>query len=437
MLREKVEILTYIVDKHITNKDIGLSLAVALLTKKIYTNKVYENINYIIENNPSKLFKLSQIKELPEEIKTKIKKVSDNEAYLEETVQTILKDIYLTSYAQDKFKVVSDTIKIIIKEICQNENQNYSSIEYIDHGTFSYVFQIGNKILKIGKMRNTQTFPNNPFILTPLMRETIDIDRDLSIFLEVIEKAETNIEVTDEELYNLYKNLRQIGLVWTDIAKRNVGRLIRDNKIYWNDPIEPTDQSLELEKKRGTTILKKGSLVIIDADHIYDEKTPEAQKALSSSPYEQQYQKELEKTKRIANEKHYSLNELLDCRITNKTLHIHVVPKTVKEDMKQMGIRKYTEYAEERLEDALARIYDIIVKEEQDIQTIFAVSPLLSHNFIKKMFEKHGFNTSTEPNEMFEKMFPDKKIGQAIIKRDKFIQIQEQNQENKANKKKR
>lgn len=427
--KDKDEILIHIIDKYIIYKDIGFDLVESLLREKIYTNKVYENINSIIENNPNDLFKLLKINELPEEIKTKIKKtIAHSEDYLEETVQTILKDIYQLSYTKERLKVGSDTIKILIKEICQNENKDYGDIQYLGAGTFSHVLGIGNKVLKIGSIRATKTFPNNPFIITPLMRETIDIDNHSSIFLEVTEKVETDIEITDEELYNLYKNLRETGLVWTDMAWRNVGRLTKDNIVHWNTKLEPTNESLELQEKRGDIVLKKGSLVILDADHIYDEKTEEAQKKLSSSKYEKRYQKELERKNK---QKHYPLNELLDCRITNNTLHIHVVPKSVKEDIEQMGYRQYLEYANERLDNALSEVYNIITTQEQNIQNIFAISPLLSHLTIKKMFEKQGFNTSITPDKKFEEMFPGQKIGQAIIKRDDFIQIQKQKQENK------
>lgn len=429
-IENKESITNYIINKHITDKNVGIIFAEALLRRNTYNDKVYENIDYIIKNNSSELFKLLKTKKLTDEVETKIKKsIAHSEEYLEKTIETILKDIYQTTYNKEKFKIGEDTIKIIIKEICKNENTDYGSIEYIGQGTFSYVIGIGNKVLKIGKTRNTKNFPNNPYIISPLMRETIDIDEDNKIFLEVTERADTNVQVNDEELYNLYKNLRQIGLVWTDMAKRNIGRLTKDNIIHWNTPINPTNESLELEEKRGDTILKKGQLVILDADHIYDEKSEEAQKKLSNSQYEKRYQEELTFIRDISAEKHYSLNELLDCRITGNTLHIHVVPKTVKADMETKGHRDYIKYADERLDNALTAIYEIITTKEQNIQNIFAVSPLLNHQLIKKMFEKQGFDTTGKPDKRFEEMFGTDKIGQATIKRDKFISLQEQKQE--------
>lgn len=298
-IKNKENIINYVINKHITNKNVGVLLAEALITRNIYTDKVYENIDDIIKNNPSELFKLLKTKKLPEKVEEKIKKqVAGSEEYLEETIRSILQDIYQSVYNKEKFKIGEDTIKILVKEICKNENKDYGSIEYIGRGTFSYVIGIGNKVIKIGKKRNTKTFPNNPYIISPLMRETIDIDRDNNIFLEVTEKVETNVQVTDEELYNLYKKLRQIGLVWTDMAERNIGRLTKDNIIHWNTPINPTNESLELEEKRGNIVLKKGSLVILDADHIYDEKSQETKKELLNSKYEKRYQEELESIKR-------------------------------------------------------------------------------------------------------------------------------------------
>ena len=68
------------------------------------------------------------------------------------------------------------------------------------------------------------------------------------IFLEVTERVDTKTEVTTEELYQLYKKIRDLGLVWTDVAKRNVGRLKKDNIVHWNTPLSPTDEALELKK---------------------------------------------------------------------------------------------------------------------------------------------------------------------------------------------
>ena len=75
-----------------------------------------------------------------------------------------------------------------------------------------------------------------------------------------------------------------------DVEKRNVGRLLRDNHIYWRNELPLTDQILGLDKYRGNEVLKKGDLVILDNDMIFDEDSP-----LIYNNYKSKYQVEFEK----------------------------------------------------------------------------------------------------------------------------------------------
>lgn len=418
------ELINYLIDKYVSDPLVGGKLSSVMVSKNICVSRLEEHINDIINNNMQDLFLLLRTNRLSQAAVDKIKtSIGDNEDYLDSTVNIILKDIY-SNYNNDNFKVGKDTIKILIKEICRNEKKSYGDIEYIGRGTFSYVIGIGDKVLKIGKKRNAPSFPNNPYIIAPLLRESITIDKDNNLFLEVTEKVDTKCEISDEELYVLYKNLRQLSLVWTDMAKRNIGRLTKDNYIHWNTAINPNDSSLELGERRGNTVLKKGQLVILDADHLYDERSPKAKKELAVSEYEKRYQNEISGGK--GKEKHYYLNDLFDCRITNNTLHLHVVPKSVKEDINKMGVRNYFGYADEKLSDALTSVYDIVLNDEPNIKNIFAVSPLLSKQIVKDMFNKRGFDTSIKPDKRFEEMFGTDKIGQAIISKDKFVFLEQE-----------
>lgn len=168
---------------------------------------------------------------------------------------------------------IKDVIRLIIEDIMRNEKVKYSDI-YFSSGQFSTVIFVGNKVVKIGNNRQTQKFPNNPYIVKPLLRKTLESNGE-KCFIEVTEKVEVNnCNITSKDKYKLYRDFRKIGLVWTDIALRNVGRLTKDNIIHWNREINPSDNTLELDKSRGDAILKKGDLVLLDADHVYDENDP-------------------------------------------------------------------------------------------------------------------------------------------------------------------
>ena len=127
-------------------------------------------------------------------------------------------------------------------------------------------------------------------------------------------------------------------------------------------------------------------------------------------------------------EKHYNLNDFFDCRISNNTLHIHVVPKNIKDDISRLGLGEYYKYVDEKLSDALSKI-PAILKEpsNKNIRSVFAVSKLLRTSNAKKIFSKYGFDTSGVPDKIFEEMFHTDRIGQAIISREKFMSIYDKN----------
>lgn len=289
-IKDNEEVMNYIIDKYLINSTISIKLTSFLLKNNLYIDKVYQNFDNIISNNIKDLYELKKQGTLNEEASTKISKiVQNNEEYLNNTIEDILKEIYGEKFNSKDFKVGIDTIKIIIKELCQNENKTYGDIEYLGKGTFSYVLAVGDKVLKIGIKRYTDSFPNNPYIITPLLRESIKINEENKIFLEVTERVDTKTEVTTEELYQLYKKIRALGLVWTDVAKRNVGRLKKDNIVHWNTPLYPTDEALELKKYINASQLKKGDLIILDADHIYEG----YKYNLTNKGFEDRYQEEL------------------------------------------------------------------------------------------------------------------------------------------------
>lgn len=289
-IKDNEEVMNYVIDKYLINSTISIKLTSFLLKNNLYIDKVYQNFDNIISNNIKDLYELKKQGTLNKETSTKISKiVQNNEEYLNNTIEDILKEIYGEKFNNKDFKVGIDTIKIIIKELCQNENKTYGDIEYLGKGTFSYVLAVGDKVLKIGIKRYTDSFPNNPYIITPLLRESIKINEENKIFLEVTERVDTKTEVTTEELYQLYKKIRALGLVWTDVAKRNVGRLKKDNIVHWNTPLYPTDEALELKKYINASQLKKGDLIILDADHIYEG----YKYNLTNKEFEDRYQEEL------------------------------------------------------------------------------------------------------------------------------------------------
>ena len=157
--------------------------------------------------------------------------------------------------------------KILIEELLENENKKYSDIELIGEGGFSKVFGIGGKVLKVGDKRQTYKIKNNKLFLKPLYRTSIETNYRY-FCIEITEKVDTE-NITDEDVYQVYKQLRDDGILWDDAKKTNIGRLLKDNKIYF-DGVDFVDKESTGYTTDNFEILKKGSLVLLDADHLYD-----------------------------------------------------------------------------------------------------------------------------------------------------------------------
>lgn len=259
---------------------------------------IQNNID-IIYTHGGNIIDIKRLMELKREDKfvSKINAYIDNNPYI--MVNSII-DILKTKILNNKkinFNKYRSFIFLLLDEISKNESTSISSTEFIGTGGYSAVFAIKTKVIKIGIERKTPHFPNNPYILKPLLRKTITID-NIPIFFEVIEKVDTNInDITKEEIYKLYKNIREIGLIWTDVKIDNVGRLIKDNKIYWYENITPSDETLEFTKTIGNHQLKKGELIVLDGDYIYNENDHNINSKMSNlqTEFEKTYQKELKK----------------------------------------------------------------------------------------------------------------------------------------------
>ena len=222
----------------------------------------------------------------------------------DKALDSLINRIYVLKTNTDTIKEI---VKMVIKDVIDNEKIKYSDITSNKAGAFSSIIMIGDKVIKIGLDRATKNFPNNPYVIKPLLRKTLK-DKDKELFIEVTERVipfevdayKENPELK-EELYELYKKVRNSGLIWTDVRMDNVGRLLKDNDgIYWKDPIEPSDEILEYDGRIDGKPLKKGELVILDADHIHSENDNDILSPVSAfrELFEARYQNEKVSSKR-------------------------------------------------------------------------------------------------------------------------------------------
>ena len=94
-------------------------------------------------------------------------------------------------------------------------------------------------------------------------------------------------------------------------------------------------------------------------------------------------------------EKFINVNELFCYGRTENTLHMHLIPKDLRDLKKELGDDKFYCYFKEQLEDFLSKI-QIIISEDDTIKSLFAVSPIFYNQNITLIHENLGFDKLTE-----------------------------------------
>lgn len=161
---------------------------------------------------------------------------------------------------------IFDMIVLMLQDLFRVENKNYLDIEFISNGEYSCVYGIGSKIFKIGIPREKFNMHNNKRFLKPIYRSEIKGLNGVLGCIEITEKVDTK-NVTEEDAQFIYNELRDSGYIWCDCARANLGRLIKKNKVYF-DNINPSNKVVNYETECGEQ-LDAGELVIIDNDYIF------------------------------------------------------------------------------------------------------------------------------------------------------------------------
>ena len=225
---------------------------------------IKKNIDKIYDNSTNVFFlkKILINNNLMSELKYINNKIDNN---IDILIESIINDLGFVK--EENKKDIFELLKLITIDICNNENCKYSDIKQIGDGYYNKCYKINNKILKIGKVRETINIIDNPYIIKPLLRKKYK-----DIFLEVSERALNDITISNTQMYKIYKELRNYGIIWTDVEKENFGKLLKDNNIYWKQNLmyNPKNSSIKTNTNPKKT-LKRGDYVILDNDYLYNE----------------------------------------------------------------------------------------------------------------------------------------------------------------------
>lgn len=234
--------------------------------KSIFINKLINNneLNYIIKNF-KKISSYDYETKIPiiKYIKNNIDKINKDD--LKKIKYYITYNLFEKKYDLDENDI--NNVKDIVDELANKENLTIFDIDKIGSGSYSNIYKIGNKIIKFGYNRKMNKIVDNNRILLP--DKFLIIDENI---IEITDYIKGNSDFTKEEIYEVYKELRDQGIVWMDPSKDNLKRIDERNiklqkEKSKNRNIYPFIKNRRIINKP----LKLNDLVIVDLDHLVDE----------------------------------------------------------------------------------------------------------------------------------------------------------------------
>jgi hypothetical protein len=159
---------------------------------------------------------------------------------------------------------ISD-LKTLLICIAAKESSTLLDIKKIDDGAYAKVYCIGDTIIKVGFKIVCKEIPDNGRILIPYFRGMIGSD-----YIEITDKVITDDNISDEEIYDIYKELREERVIWFDPTPKNLGRLTPKAVEHLNQIRVSNKEHLGIKRNINNIYneLEVGELAIIDLDRI-------------------------------------------------------------------------------------------------------------------------------------------------------------------------
>jgi len=184
-------------------------------------------------------------------------------------------DLFFSDKQKEEF---NSLVSLLTEELVNYARKNGldPSIQLISRGSTSFVYSIGDKILKIGKPRKNHMVPYCEYLLQPIINRDILFD-GIPMHIEVTQKVIAYRDLSDKwyprfrsEMHKLKRKLHAIGINCSDLHKGNIGILTQDNTIHFDSiPFQTGDENATSIKNNNNLIVrKKGDFVIIDLDYI-------------------------------------------------------------------------------------------------------------------------------------------------------------------------
>lgn len=235
-----------------------------------------DNLRYIIKNFDELCKDHDHLPELLKYLSFNTYRIKNKDALNKLEKALVYDMLYDRIVAQDDD---IDKVKFMIDEVAESQNLSLFDMRQIGSGSYSSVYELGNKIIKIGRNRATKIIDNNRILLPDkLIRVAGNI-------IEITDHAKDVGTASIEDTYEVYRDLREQGIIWMDPWFLNLGKLDRATLESQREKEKYKSEMpfLVENRKFKQRELKTNDYVIIDLDHLVDETNKEEIKRVSKN----------------------------------------------------------------------------------------------------------------------------------------------------------
>lgn len=262
---KKEETIKYILD-NVKHDDFRLIINDSSIKEKS-VEFVHENFDYVLKN-----YSMKKIVNIYESIQLNEKEIEKMDKYFNDKKEEFLSEILTKTLSfrgnvnDEKMDSLLNVVKNVVDKVLEKENCKITDVKILLSGNFSNVLRIGDTVVKVGIPRKTHKIPNDKRILQPRLRRDLSEEYGIEAAIEVSDRVDTNISLSEKELYEIYKDMRDRGIVCGDFKYDNIGKLIKPNI--------PCNKESEGMMGNVSETLDSGEYVLIDTDFVYKEDDP-------------------------------------------------------------------------------------------------------------------------------------------------------------------
>ena len=294
IFQENIDLLlqkvTEIGDKHVALLLYKSSNMIKKIRKQFGTEFVEAHIDNILHSIPLKnlVYEMNSLQGISTIVDEKLSEYIQSN--LIEFIRGILdtdkipeirsKDELIRRYENTVLELMKEIIpkKTVIEGDKTIEIEQWNEIEKINKkSSYSDVYIVGDRVIKIGDVRATYKIPNHTRILQPIARFEMFLDDDNTIPIGCIEVSNKvrklrREDYNEEKLYRLYWELREDGIVFTDYRLSNVGILCSNNTPVHRingQKIKVSPETVGFMGEMKGRPCKEGDLVILDTDFLF------------------------------------------------------------------------------------------------------------------------------------------------------------------------